>query len=296
MRLRILEPLALAGLVAISVAVSVLVWRWSPIRAGHPSYLIFYSVVILLGVGGVTMVLRRQVPQRGARSTFGAMGLVVLGFAAWWLSPFPADRVAVAALVDPEGYRVTESASSIVLEPDAARSGVSLTFYPGARIDARAYGHILGPLARGGHEVTIIKPPVGIALLVFGVTRPENTVTWVVGGHSLGGVAASEVDDGAEGLLLWASFPASDNSGRTGTEVTSIYGTADTFATSSDVAASVSNLPEETVFVAVEGGIHSFFGDYGIQPGDGEPSISRDEAQGQIVTASLELLRRAGGR
>lgn len=292
---RILEPLALSGLVAIAVGLGVLIWRWSPIYAGHPSYLIFYSLVILLGVGGVTAVFRRESPRRPVRSMFQAIGLVVLGFVAWWLAPFPADQVAVDALTDPEGYAVTESASSIVLEPDAVRSGVILTFYPGARIDARAYGHILSRLARSGHQVNLLKPPLGIGILVFGVTRPDDATTWVVGGHSLGGVAASSVGDGAEGLLLWASFPGSDISDRTGLEVSSIYGSADTFATSSDIAASESNLPEQTVFVSIEGGIHSFFGDYGIQPGDGEPSIGRDEAQGEIVAASLELFDSADG-
>ena len=44
--------------------------------------------------------------------------------------------------------------------------------------------------------------------------------------------------------------------------------------------------------LAVEGAVHSFFGDYGEQPGDGTPTISRDDAQRQIVAATVTLLER----
>ena len=50
---RLLEPPALAGLVATSVATFVLIWRWDPISAGHPTYPIFYGVAIALGLSAV---------------------------------------------------------------------------------------------------------------------------------------------------------------------------------------------------------------------------------------------------
>jgi ABC-type nitrate/sulfonate/bicarbonate transport system substrate-binding protein len=118
----------------------------------------------------------------------------------------------------------------------------------------------------------------------------------VLGGHSLGGVAASgAVDRGADGLLLWASFPAADISDRTEVGVTSISGSEDALVTPDDLMTSVADLPPETVFVEVEGAIHSYFGDYGLQPGDGDPTVGRDQAQDEIVGASLELLRSLGG-
>lgn len=288
---RLLEPNFLAAIATSGVAAFVLIWRWDPIAAGHPSYLIFYSLVILLGVLGAGTSLGREGPRRALRSTLAAIGFVVLALVAWWLAPFPADPVAVEALTNPIGYQVIDSASSIVLEPVGDASGAQLTFYPGARVDARAYGHILSALARTGHEVTILKPPLGIALLVFAVDAPEGDRPWVVGGHSLGGVAASAVvGRGADGLLLWASFPASDISRSLGLEVSSIFATGDTIATPAEIEASAPDLPDQSVFVAVDGGIHSFFGDYGIQPGDGEPTVSRNDAQDQIVSGSLELL------
>ena len=43
-------------------------------------------------------------------------------------------------------------------------------------------------------------------------------------------------------------------------------------------------------FAAVQGGVHAFFGDYGAQPGDGDPGISREAAQEQITAATVDFL------
>ena len=44
-------------------------------------------------------------------------------------------------------------------------------------------------------------------------------------------------------------------------------------STPDKIAASKSLLPPTAGFATVEGGVHAFFGDYGEQPGDGEPGI-----------------------
>jgi hypothetical protein len=36
--------------------------------------------------------------------------------------------------------------------------------------------------------------------------------------------------------------------------------------------------------------VHAFFGDYGDQRGDGEPTVSRQEAQARIVEATSTFL------
>ena len=59
-----------------------------------------------------------------------------------------------------------------------------------------------------------------------------------------------------------------------------------------DIEASKANLPSDTTFVPIEGGIHAFFGDYGAQSGDGTATISRGNAQRQIVEATLAQMDR----
>jgi hypothetical protein len=288
-------PTGLSSLVLVAVATWVLVTNWGPIAAGHPSYLILYLGSLVVGGAVLFSAARRSGPIRWFRSSLGSVCLLLLTGTGWWLSPFPADPAAVEALASPAGLSVDESATYITIKPAAPATGAALIFYPGARVDARAYVRILSPVAEAGYPVVIVKPPLGIAFLARGLTESrieqDPEIDWVVGGHSLGGVAASSEANGpVVGLLLWASFPASDISGRTGLTATSIYGTADTFATPADIEASQSILPATTSFVAIEGGIHSFFGDYGLQPGDGDPSITRKPAQAEIVAASVELL------
>ena len=121
---------------------------------------------------------------------------------------------------------------------------------------------------------------------------------WVLGGHSLGGtVAAIQADDNggdapgsARGLLLHASYPASDISGTVQAPVTSVFATNDGLATPEDIESSRADLPDSARFVPVDGAVHAFFGDYGPQPGDGEPTISHDEARTQISDASVEFV------
>ena len=45
----------------------------------------------------------------------------------------------------------------------------------------------------------------------------------------------------------------------------------------------MAELPPTAEFVRIEGAIHSYFGDYGEQRGDGTPTLSRQAAQDQIA-------------
>ncbi len=93
------------------------------------------------------------------------------------------------------------------------------------------------------------------------------------------------------GLFLYASYPAGDVSGSLGAEVLSLSGSRDGLATPDDIAASVATLPAEATFVTLEGAIHSHFGDYGPQPGDGTPTISHDEARTEISSATVRFVK-----
>ena len=60
---------------------------------------------------------------------------------------------------------------------------------------------------------------------------------------------------------------------------------------SAHIDAAKPDLPPHTVYVVVAGAVHSDFGDYGTQRGDGTP-ISHHRAQSEIEAASLALLER----
>jgi dienelactone hydrolase len=147
--------------------------------------------------------------------------------------------------------------------------------------------------------VVIVKQPLGVAFFANGFAsswaEQHPDVEWAVGGHSLGGVVAAmnaAGDSQLRDLVLWASYPASDISDTADLITVSIFGTEDGLTEPAKVEETASDLPQESKFVPIGGAVHGYFGDYGEQPGDGEPTVSRDEAQEQIVSATLSFLGR----
>jgi len=239
--------------------------------------------------------------RRVLRATGAGVGLAllaVLAAATAWLRPFPATDPALDALRGDDAVEVRESAGWYAFVPRGAEPTTGLVYSPGARVDVRATAAVLRPLAEAGYLVVALKEPLGIAL-----TSPDQPASamaafdgverWAVGGHSLGGVAASSFaaahDDEVAGLLLHASYPLGDMADAD-LVVASVSGSEDGLTTPADVDASRADLPAATTFTEVDGAVHAFFADYGPQPGDGTPTVPREEAQAEIVAASLALL------
>jgi len=293
----------LAAAALVGVPVWVFVSRWGAVVDGHPAYPVTLIVAFVLGVllGRRTLALRirpRPAPSRWRR-VVAATGVVVallLAGGLGWLRPFQATAPAVAAMHSDADVQVDESWDSIELAPKGQPPVVGLVFTPGGRIDARAYARILRPVAAAGYLVVILKVPYGIAFTDpyqsgGPIARHTEVRAWAVGGHSLGGVTAAlyAARHPSVALLLWGSYPSSDLSGHTAA-VTSISGTEDKLTTPSDIAASKAKLPARTCFVTIPGAVHAFFGDYGVQRGDGNPTTTRTEAQSRIVAATNRSL------
>ncbi len=253
----------------------------------------------------------RRTPSPRRRRRWRIAGRVVIALLAvgWvgllgWLRPFTAGPDALAALQSDQSVTVVDHPTSIQFIPSApAPTGVGLVFSPGARVDARAYAALLRPAAEAGYLVVILKEPYGLAITQVGqsagpVAGHPEIDRWAVGGHSLGGVGAAwfaaDHLDTVDGLLLWASYPQDDMSADDTLEVESIFGSNDLLATPADIERSKSKLPPDTTFTEIDGGIHAFFADYGEQPGDGQPSTSREEASAQIADATIAFLGRVG--
>ncbi|MGF6835550.1 hypothetical protein QF015_003747 [Paenarthrobacter sp. TE4293] len=266
---------------------------------GHPllpALLVTAAVVGLLW--GILLWRRRGTSckrsvLRLAGAWAGRVAVLALVAMLVWLNPFsyqPAGAAEAAA-----GVSVVDEPTAIVMAPEGGRASKGLVFYPGARVEARAYLDILKPAADAGVLVVILKTPLNLSLLDGNQARgtmsahPEIS-TWTVGGHSLGGVSASSfalANQDVDGLLLYASYPLDSMRDRGGLNVLSISGSEDGLSTPEKIDASRELLPVDATFVEVQGGNHAFFGNYGPQPGDGEPSVGRDVAQQQISEATV---------
>ena len=292
------KPYAYAGLAVVGVVGWALATAGSAIAAGHPSYWVAYGGVAMAGMAALVLaVVWRSRPTRPWLAVPAALGLVGFAGLAWWLAPFEATNRALDAMESDDLVVVASSSSQITMTPTSLPANTGVIFQPGARVDARAYANILRPIAEAGHQVVIVKQPLGVGFLASGFAaswaeeHPEIG-RWVVAGHSLGGVVAAQnaaEPNATNDLVLWASYPSSDISNEAFAAV-SVFGTNDGLTTIAQIEESVDDLPPGTGFVEVEGAIHSYFGDYGAQPGDGEPGVARNVAQDRIVSATLAFL------
>ena len=228
---------------------------------------------------------------------FFIVAVVVLGFIIWANSVLAPAPEAFGALRS--DAQVTVNLDKFVaFQPANKKTTTAFIFYPGARVDYRSYAVPLHRIAAEGYLVILL--PVRLNLAILDVNAADRAISafptirhWVVGGHSLGGVAASlyaSKHNDIDGLVLWASYPSDDALKNSAMKVISIYGTQDI----SGVTAfedSRALLPLNAHYVVIQGGNHAQFGDYGIQPGDNEATIPRVDQQKQVVDATAQFLK-----
>jgi hypothetical protein len=292
---------------------TLLVVAWIAITAfpmlfhGQPAYgVLLLATTIVAVLASVFAWRARAFSPRGRQTlrTIGLVAAIVWVVLIGWFAPSVATPTAVAAMTSSSGVTVTESASEIVLTPTRSVAATGLFFQPGAKVDARAYVAVLRPIAASGHVVVIPKQPLGIAFLsldAFDTAKDQfaAVTNWVVGGHSLGGTVASitansycnAAHEPVVGLLLFASYPATDIDSLK-CPVLSISASNDGLATPEQIQSTKHLLPASTRYVQIRGAVHAFFGDYGTQSGDGQPTISHGAARAQISTLAGAFLGR----
>jgi len=222
------------------------------------------------------------------------------GFVLWANSAAPPMAQAIASLQGDDKVGVIEG-KWIVFQPLAIARETGFIFYPGGRVDPRAYAPQAKAIAERGYPVIIVPMPLNLA--VFGAGRAEEVMDtfpdvkhWVIGGHSLGGAMAANFAANhpgtVDGVVLWAAYPASGDSLATqdGLIVSSIYGTLDGVATPETVLGAKPLLPTGVRFIPIEGGNHAQFGWYGDQAGDNPPTIDRAGQQEMTVAGTVEAL------
>ncbi|MCR5415940.1 MAG: alpha/beta hydrolase [Pseudobutyrivibrio sp.] len=191
-----------------------------------------------------------------------------------------------------EDVSVTYVDNTIVFAPDDPIAG--FIFYPGGLVETEAYAPLMEQLAENGVECILVEMPFYLAMFDANGARgiqakyPEIS-EWYIGGHSLGGAMASlyahrHVSE-YEGLVLLASYSTKDFSNED-IRVLSIYGSEDGVLNRENYEKNKANLPDDFDEVIIPGGCHGYFGDYGMQAGDGKPSITVDE-QTEITVENI---------
>lgn len=228
---------------------------------------------------------------------FFITSIAALGFIMWANATLGPEDEALAALQSDEHVTVRLD-GFIVFRPVNKTPTTGFVFYPGARIEYRSYAAPLRRIAAEGYLVILL--PVRLNLAIFDVNAADRAIAafpeirhWVVGGHSLGGVAAATYaarQDNVDGVVFWAAYPGDGTLKNTDLKILSIYGTLDMNGVER-FQASRDDLPTDAEFVVIEGGNHSQFGHYGLQPGDHPARIMPFEQQRQAARATVQFMK-----
>lgn len=233
--------------------------------------------------------------------------LAIGAAAVWALTPLGPAEDAMGALETDDKVEVVETSDAWLFLPAEGEPTGVFVLYPGGRVDVRSYATLARVIALDGTAVAVLKVPLSLPILdrkaaaaIFDDPRFAGVDSWVVGGHSLGGVAAAhfaQANPGSvDGLLLLASYPADDTDlSGSSLEVTDITATEDGVLNRGDWEAGRARLPEDTRYITIDGGNHALFGDYGPQPKDRPATIGPAEQRAAIVAEVELLFERIGG-
>jgi len=219
--------------------------------------------------------------------------VTLVGFLTYFHIVFPADRDATLEVFRDDRVQVRPSDARVVMSPTNELLPRGILYFPGARVDPYSYLYPLADIAAAGTTVVVVDPLFNMALVdsrgVEELTADFPAITsWVLAGHSLGGVkACMEASHPAvTHLVLFASYCANDISGLD-IEVFQVVGDRDGLLDDSLRREAESLLPAgQYRTFTIRGANHADFGTYGPQPGDGDSAYS-DPTMRTMITGAL---------
>ena len=251
------------------------------------AYLLILAVLTVLTVRAAR---RRRIPFLLLYALLLLACILLLYFSVY----YRAGEAARHALPDRDAIPVGLNTSARFF--DGPGEDTALIFYPGAKVEAAAYAPLLSKIAAGGTDCYLVEMPLHFAF--FGVNAADPIIEtkryahWVLAGHSLGGVAASNYahthTDTVAGLVLLASYPADETGSM---PFLSIHGDRDGVLNRESYEKSRTFWPEGAEELVIPGGNHAQFGDYGPQRGDGAAAITQEEQQTQTAQAILHWIQ-----
>ena len=223
-------------------------------------------------------------------SILSLIAILFLSFYLYTLDYYRADSSATNLLNDSNSNIEQMGDLTILYPPNIKDKSIGLIFYPGGKVEDISYLPLLKQISDKGITCILVKMPLNLA--VFNtkaanniIPKFENIDSWYLAGHSLGGAMASGyMEDNYKkfkGLILFGAYPINDAP----IDTLNIYGTQ-------DIALDLSKLEGFENTYEIKGGNHAYFGNYGVQKGDGIPSISREEQQAIAVEKIMEFINK----
>ena len=199
------------------------------------------------------------------------------------LDCYHADAEAITTFSADASVKCQTMGQYTVFIPDNPTAG--FVFYPGAKVEHTAYVPLMQACASEGILCVLVEMPLYFPLIdgnaAEGIHEFYDEIdTWYIGGHSLGGYAASgfvaDHTDVYDGLILLASYTSSDLR-NADLAVLSIYGSEDQIMSRERYSEGVQKLPADYIEIILSGGCHAYFGMYDGQDGAYARNITNDE-------------------
>ena len=187
----------------------------------------------------------------------------------------------------------TEGDLTIIGDP---RAETGLIFYPGGKVEARAYAPLLDRIAQSGYCCVLVEMPFHLAILnpdaaEKAMAAVPDVQRWYLTGHSLGGATAAmyaaDAPDKIAGLVLLGAYSTKPLPEEM--PVLLLYGSEDGVMNRENYDKNRENVPNATEQV-IEGGNHAGFGNYGAQKGDGQAAITPEEQWDRTAEAILDWM------
>lgn len=217
----------------------------------------------------------------------------------WVNDYYKATNTAKKAMLGNESIEVIEKDGYYLFDSSENRADteMGIIFYPGGKVDEKAYAPLLLELAEHGFEVYLVKMPAKLA--IFGANAAEDImedashiVNWTMMGHSLGGAMAADFsashDKEVDALVLLAAYSLEDLSSLD-MDVYSFYGSEDRVLNMEKYKECQANFPDDVIEEVIEGGNHAYYAHYGEQEGDGTATITREEQQEIVLDLFLNV-------
>lgn len=212
--------------------------------------------------------------------------LVIASFLIYASYYYKADDIATQLMKSNSDIEVVGNATII---PSTTQTDTAFIFYPGAKVESKAYLPILEKLAQNNITCILVDMPLNMAIFnsnaaddVFKLL--PNVKNWYIGGHSMGGAMASSYasknKDKVKGLVLLGAYVYGDYPPE---KALTVYGTLNSNLEK--------NIDYKDNIVVIEGGNHAQFGNYGEQKNDPLATISREKQQDIAVDSILEFIK-----
>ncbi len=195
---------------------------------------------------------------------------------------------------------ITETNDYIAFMPNEGSATTGYIFYPGAKVEEKAYAEMMYDLAKLNIFACIVKMPLRFAFFnLNGADKALNDFSdkvkyFYIGGHSLGGsmstVYLEKNQNKYQGFILLAAYTSTDFSTNEDLWGLTIYGSNDYVLNRNNYAKATPKMPVHKSEYIIDGGNHANFASYGAQKGDGEATISRSSQINLTVLKIVEFI------